>query len=96
MINTKIFPFLEGRAGRRGVMNVISTNALCERFSQLKRAVPPSRHDDDDNNGSLKRTARNLYAGRTSFFGLLWACYFAGPGLPNSSSRIQELSETRQ
>ena len=34
---------------------MISTNALCEIFSQLKRAVPPSRHDDDDNNGSLKR-----------------------------------------
>jgi len=26
-----------------------------ERFSQLKRTVPPSRHDDDDNNGSLLR-----------------------------------------
>ena len=41
---------------RRGrLINVIPANALCERFSQLKRAVPPSRHDDDDNNGSLKR-----------------------------------------
>ena len=82
---------------RRGrLINVIPTNALCERFSQLKRAVPPSRHDDDDNNGSLKHTARNLYAGGPRFLAYYWACYFAGlDSLTNSITRLQGALVTR-